>query len=498
MLKGAIVLFAFSLFLFGCQAKVAYPPFSEPVPPPPLSILTEEPVLFPDLTITRISLDESGRLAVALSNIGKNPVSYLSGNLKIYVDGDLKWSIPFERIPDHAFLQPGGVTLYTTPVELEGTHSVRAVIDSDEEIVEEDESNNTLTQTLSYEMAVQLPPPVPSLPPPPPPRPETQEATLLFPDVTITNISLNPQRQLVVALANIGEGIFPMRDGTLRVIVDGIPKGSYMLRSLTDQDHLLPREGMTLATPLTLVGRHEVSTYIDIDPGLKERNPENNGLKKILESLPIGPDIIVKDLELTDDFELSILLSNAGEAELRKGTTLRIRVFLNGQKVSEFDHFISEPLKSLSRNRYAVTPPYRIRVDGNSKVRVSVWPKGGADDIRLDNNTLEQYFTIFPFILGPQKGHEFPFLPFSDPLKNKGKREKVKVEARWDGGGFPLRLRLKGSADFRKFPAVSGKSPLKMEIPIEDENDQKGHSWRISVDNLMENKAEGFLIIQTP
>jgi len=221
-------------------------------------------------------------------------------------------------------------------------------------------------------------------------------------------------------------------------------------------------------------------------------------LKKVLESLPIGPDIIVKELELTDDFELSILLSNAGEAELRKGTTLRIRVFLNGQKVSEFDHFISEPLRPFSRNRYAVIPPYRIRVEGNSKVRVSVWPKGGADDIRLDNNTLEEYFTIFPFILGPQKGHDFPFLPFSDPLKNKGQKEKVKVEVRWDGGGYPLRLRLKGSDNSKKFPAVSGKSPLKMEIPIEDENDKKGQSWRISVVNLMENKAEGFVIIQTP
>ena len=166
MLKGAIVLFAFSLFLFGCQAKVVYPPPSEPVPPPP--VLPEEPVLLPDLTLTRISLDESGRLAVELSNIGKSLVSHLSGNLKIYVDGDLKWTIPFERMPDQSFLQPGGVTLYTTPVELEGTHSVRAVIDSDEEIVEEDESNNTLTRTLTFEMAVRLPPPVSSPLPPPP------------------------------------------------------------------------------------------------------------------------------------------------------------------------------------------------------------------------------------------------------------------------------------------------------------------------------------------
>ena len=99
----------------------------------------------------------------------------------------------------------------------------------------------------------------------------------------------------MVTLVNIGEGIFPLKDGTLKIFVDGIPKGSYRLRSLTDQVHLLPREGMTLATSLTVVGRHEVYAYIDADPGLRERNPENDGLKKVLEGLPIGPDIFVKD-----------------------------------------------------------------------------------------------------------------------------------------------------------------------------------------------------------
>ncbi len=87
-----------------------------------------------------------------------------------------------------------------------------------------------------------------------------------------------------------------------------------------------------------------------------------------MEGLPIGPDLLVKELDLSEDFDLTIVLSNAGELELRKGTTLRIRIFMNGQKVSEFDHFISEPLKPYWGSGYAIDPPYRVRVNANSKV----------------------------------------------------------------------------------------------------------------------------------
>jgi hypothetical protein len=320
----------------------------------------------------------------------------------------------------------------------------------------------------------------------------------LSPEIRVTDLSLNPQRRVVVTLANVGKGIFLLRDGTLKVSVDGTPKGSYTLRSSSDQDHLLPEESMTFPTSVTLAGRHEVYATIDTDPGLKERKKESVGFRKMLEGLPVGPDIIVKELELTEDYELSILLSNTGEGELRKGTTFRIRVYLNDQKVSDFDHLVSEPLRPLSGNRYAVDPPYRIRISGTTKVRVSIWAKGISDDIRLDNNTIERVFVIYPFKIGPQKSEDFPLFPFSYPLKKRGQKEKVRTEVRWDGGGFPLRLSLIGSGSSQKPPVVSGRSPLRLEVPIEEEKDRRGQPWRISVANLMEKKVEGTLIIQTP
>ena len=491
MRKGAIFLFAFALILLGCQARTVYLPSPESAPPSLPPAIKEEPVRLPDLTISDITLNESGRLVVTLSNIGKNPVPPGIGHLNLYVDGDPKWSIPLERMPDQIFLQPGGVSVYTTPAELEGTHSVKAVVDSDEEIMEEDESNNTLTKLFSFERVVRMP----SLPPK---KPEKPEPMLLPPDLAITDLSLNRQRRLTVTLANIGNGTFPLRSGTLKLFVDGILKGSYSLNSLSEQDHLLPRESITHASSLTLVGRHDVYARIDIDPGVNERDPENNGLKKILEGLPAGPDLIIQEIELTEDLELSILLSNTGEGELRKGATLRIRVFLNDQKVSEFDHFISEPLRSFSGNRYVVDPPYRIRIDGNSRVRVSIWPKGASDDIRLDNNTLEQYFIFYSFKLDPQKSQEYSFHPFSNRLRKRVQKEKVKAEVRWDGGESPLRLSLKGPGNLKKSPAISGGSPLKLQVPIEDGKNRERQAWRISVANLLEKKVEGILIIQTP
>ena len=473
------------------------PPPSEPLASSIPSFPSEEPILLPDLTVSGITTDESGKLVVVLSNIGKILVSSPFGNLKIYVDNDLSWSMALDGISDQAFLQPGGVTRYTTPIQLEGTHSVRAIIDSDDEVLEENESNNILTKILSYEMVVRLPPPSSSLPPLPS-KPEVREPTLLSPEITVTDLSLDPQRRVVVTLANLGQGVFVLRDGTLKVTVDGIPKGSYTLESSSEQDRLLPEESMTIPTSVTLAGRHEVYAYIETDTGLTERKKESVGFRKMLEGLPVGPDIIIKELDLTEDYELSILLSNAGEGELRKGTTFRIRVYLNDQKVSDFDHLVSEPLKPHSANRYTVAPPYRIRISGTSKVRVSIWPKGISDDIRLDNNIIERYFVIYPFKIGPRKSEDFPLFPFSYPLKKRGQKEKVRTEVRWDGGGFPLRLSLIGSRDSQKPPVVLGRSPLRLEVPIEEEKDRGGQTWRVSVANLMEKKVEGTLIIQTP
>ena len=467
MLKGAITIFAFSIFLFNCAAQVT----TQPPPAPPQS------VLLPDLTISDISLGETGKVEVMISNIGKGPAPYRVGSLVIYVNGHLKWRDSLGTLPDQTFLQPGGFVLYTTPVELVGRHEVRAVVDNEDQMVEENGANNIFIKVLGKEIL---------------------ELKPLLPDLTITDLFLNPQRKLAVTIANMGDSPLPLGGGNLKIIVDGSLKGSYTLGSLSNQSFLPMKGSITLTTPLTFVGRHEIDAQVDFTHGVKESNAENNSLKKVLDGLPVGPDIVVKDLDLTEDLELMIILSNAGEVDLRKGVTFRIRIFVNDRKISEFDHFISEALKANFGNRYLMDPPYRVGIAGISKVKVSISPKLPSDDIRLENNVLKRTFIIFPFRIGPQGREEFSF-SFSAPRpQGEGPTEKVKTEARWEGGSSSLMLSFKKSGTLKGIPTLSGKSPLKVEFPISFEEVQKESVWNVLITNLIDKKVEGHLIIQHP
>jgi hypothetical protein len=320
----------------------------------------------------------------------------------------------------------------------------------------------------------------------------------LLPDLIIADLFINSQRKLVVMITNIGDAPLPLGGGSLKVMVDGSLKGIYTLGSLTHQSLLPVKGSITLTTPLALVGRHEIDARVDFPQEIKESNEENNSQNKILESLPVGPDIVVKDLDLTEDLELMIILSNVGEMDLRKGVTFRIRIHVNEQKISDFDHFISEPMKANSGNFYFIAPPYRVGISGISRVRVSVSPRLSFDDIRLENNILERTFIVFPFRLGPQGKEEFSFSFSSSRPQSEVQTEKMKVEARWEGAGSSLMLSFKKQGSIRGIPTLSGKSPLKVEFPIVFEEAQKESVWNIWVTNVVDKRVEGHLIIQHP
>jgi archaellum component FlaG (FlaF/FlaG flagellin family) len=471
MFKGAIAIFAFSIFLFGCAPKVTVQLPSVPPPVPP------KPVLLPDLTISDISLNGAGKVEVMISNIGKGPAPHPVGSLVIYVDGHLRWKDSLVTLPDQTFLQPGVFVRYTTPVELTGQHEVRAVVDLEEMIVEENEENNAFTKTLGKEVV---------------------EAKTLFPDLTITDLFLNPRKKLAVTIANIGDSPLPLGAGNLKILVDGALKGSYTLRSLSDQAFLQPKGNLTFITPMTLVGRHEIDARIDFPQGLKESNEENNTLKKFLNGLPIGPDIVVKDIDLTEDLDLMIFLSNAGIVDLRKGVIFQIRIRVNERKVLEFDHFIVEALKASFGNYYLIDPPHRVGITGISKVKVSISPKLASDDIRLENNVLERTFIIFPFKIGSHGREEFSFSFSALRPQGEDQTEKVRIEARWEGGSSSLMLSFKKLGTLKGTPTLSGKSPLKVDFPIPFEEVQKENVWSVLLTNLVDKKMEGHLIIQHP
>ncbi len=478
MIKGAIAIFALSIFFFGCAAQVAntpQPPPAPPVPsvPPPAS----QPVVLPNLTILDISLSETGKIEVMLSNTGEGPAPYGVGSLAIYVDGLLKWKDSLGTFPDQTFLEPGGTTLYTTPIELVGRQEVRAVLDKEEKRVEENKLSNAFPKVLGKEKF---------------------EAKPLLPDLAVTDLFLTPRKEVAVTITNFGNSPLPLAEGNLKVTVDGSPKGNYPLGNLSGQFSLPVKGTMTLTTPWVLVGRHEVGVHVGFPNEVKEASEENNSFKKVLEGPPVGPDIVVKHLELTEDLELLILLSNAGEVDLRKGAIFQVQVFVNGQKMSEFDHFISEALKANLKNRYTIAPPYQVGIAGISKVKVSISPELPSDDIQLENNTLERTFIIFPFRIGPLGKEEFSFSFVAPRLLSKAQTEKVTIEARWEWGTSSIKLSFKKSGSVEGIPTLTGKSPLKVEFPIPLEEAQKESVWSIFIRNLIKKKVEGHLVIQHP
>ena len=467
MFKWATAIFAFSVSLFCCAAQVTtQPPSARP-----------QPVLLPDLTISDISLSGTGKVEVIISNVGKGPAPYGVGSLAIYVDGLLKWKDSLGTLPDQSFLEPGGSTLYATPIELVGRHEVRAVLDKEEKTVEENKLSNVSPKVLGKEKL---------------------EAKPLLPDLTITDLFLTPRRELAVVISNFGDSPLFLQEGNLKIRVDGALKGSYTLGSLSDQSFLPVKGTMTLTTPWVFVGQHEVEVQVGFPNEVKESSEENNSLKKILEGPPVGPDIVVKHLELTEDLELMIILSNAGEVDLRKGAIFQIQMFVNDQKMSEFDHFISEALKANLKNRYMVAPPYQVVITGISKVKVSISPELPSDDIRLENNIHERTFILIPFKIRPHGKEEFSFSFSAPQLQSKSQPEKLTIEARCEWGSSSLMLSFKKSGSIKGTPALSGKSPLKVEFPIPLEEVQKESVWSICMTNLAEKKVEGHLIIQHP
>jgi hypothetical protein len=392
-------------------------------------------------------------------------------------------SHPAVTVPDVSSSKGEGQPVEKPEVILEG--------DKREERTKEKEPNDSLQKDLEKEVALLTPPAAP-------PRFEAPKEFLLLPDLTITNLFLNPKKRVAVTIANIGESPLPMGFGNLKIFMDGQLKGSYGLNNLTDQPFLEPKENITFTTSLTVRGRRQVQAHVETSHEVRELNKDNNDFEKALEGLPIGPGIVIKDLDLTEDFELSVILSNEGEVDLRKGVTFRIRVFVNGLKISEFDHFTSEVIKANFGNRYTIDPPYRVGISGTSKVKVSVSPRLPSNDFRLERTILERTFIIFPLRMTAQEKQEFSFSFPGPRLKEEGLLEKVKAEARWEGGGSSVMLSFKGPEHVKSAPTLSGKSPLKIEFPIGYEETQKERLWRVSVINLMDKKVEGHLIIQHP
>ena len=214
--------------------------------------------------------------------------------------------------------------------------------------------------------------------------------------------------------------------------------------------------------------------------------------------VPVGVDLLTKDLGLTEDMGLYITISNAGDVDLPKGSTLRVRIFVNEKKLSDFEHLAAKDLKVRSGSRYMVQPPYPIVIEGIALVKAAIWPTLPLQDIEPRNNTLVRNILVYPFRIEPKGKQDFSFSIVRPRMKNDDSKDKVRTEVRWDGDRFPLKLSFKGSGRMREDRSVSGKSPLRMEVPISFEEPQDNETCLVSVTNPLKQKIVGHVIIQHP
>jgi hypothetical protein len=449
MFKGVILFFTLSILFLGCTSKTISP-LPSPPPPPPKEMPSEPP------------LKDTPQ-----------------------VEKEIEQKEISEVIPDDGQKEKLGEE--EKPVA--------------KKIPEEADAED-FTKGLTKDEAIDVTKDVVQLPPPPElptelPIVEAPEEPPL-PDLAITGLLLNSKKRVLVTMSNIGNSPLPMELGNLKIFVEGKIKESCRLDRLFDQSFLQPNENMTFTSFFTLRGRREVQAYVETSQEMRELNIENNHLESVLEGLPNGPDIIVQDLDLSEDFNLYMILSNAGEVDLRKGVPFRIRVFVNGLKTSDFDHYIPGGLKANFGNCYTIDPPHRIGIVGTAKVKVSISPKLHSDDVYLGNNTLERTFAIFPFQMIPQGIQEFSFFVPSPPVKEDVQTEKIKAEVRWEGEESSFLISFHGKEQVNSFQPILEHSPLKVEFPIHLEGVKSESQWKVSVANLMEKKVEGCLIVQHP
>jgi hypothetical protein len=209
-----------------------------------------------------------------------------------------------------------------------------------------------------------------------------------------------------------------------------------------------------------------------------------------------GPDILVKDIELNEDLELGIVLSNSGDVDLREGAVLRIRIFVNGKRVSAFDHLTADVLKAGFGNDYRIGPPYRVPINGQTTVRVSISAQSPSDDVSSDNNSQESQFVVFSFSIEASRRQGFPVPFFLPPGSPDDASEKMRVEARWDGNVSPLQLSFVNPGETNLPASVSGRSPLRMELSMGSVKGAKRDPLRFWITNLVGQKVEGCLIVQ--
>jgi hypothetical protein len=145
-----------------------------------------------------------------------------------------------------------------------------------------------------------------------------------LPDLTIMDLSVNDDCQIVVTLKNNGPGALPItaydqfQGPAVAFRKDGAPFGAWRLSAVDAGRRLRPAGGTLTWTrgQLKLSGTATVSVSVDDAHLVAEENENNNSLSKTLSCTPALPDLSITDVTFSPDCRAMVHLRNEGDAPL--------------------------------------------------------------------------------------------------------------------------------------------------------------------------------------
>lgn len=225
-------------------------------------------------------------------------------------------------------------------------------------------------------------------------------STTTKPDLIISDLSLDADNRLIVAIKNEGYGPVVRDTGTLAIAIDGKSIGGYSLANLSDKSYKNLNGTTTIPTNFKLAGSNRrVSAFIDASSAIAESNEFQN-IRCITFNPPVknGPDFIVSQLFLSGN-NLRIRIKNIGNAASPANFASRIRVIVNNSTVTD----LTPNLPSLAPNGSTVIAPSpAIPIVGTQQVRVLFNTNHFADEIDNTNGVLEKWLGGSPSLAAYQ------------------------------------------------------------------------------------------------
>lgn len=217
-----------------------------------------------DLIPKSIFLDSDNVLNVTFKNEGEGKVPANKGNLAIYIDGRSVGGYSFSNLADQSFRQPDGSLTIRTNFRSGGSNRRIAVfVDSQNEISESNEFQNTLSRTIT-----------------PPDKNE--------PDFIVNDLSLGPGNSLRIVVKNIGSAASP---DALQVRIRVIVNETVVADLTPSLPSLTADGGMTMITPspsITVSPNSKVRVLLNTNQLFDELDNTNNIRQEIL---PDGPSL---------------------------------------------------------------------------------------------------------------------------------------------------------------------------------------------------------------